>query len=372
MKKILYIFGCCLLLSGCYAGYERNQPPSDLSNRQELQQNVLNNNSDSRVLPELADSEVKTCFNEKDGGKAFLCFENSIKKITLDKGAEEAMKKLKEWYAASPTVQNYCHPLTHSIGHAAIEKYKTLGEANEHGDSFCWSGYYHGAMEEYVEKIGIDKLPAEMPKICENIPGRKSYSFDYYNCVHGLGHGVMAITQDDLFKALEFCDNMEGSWERSSCYGGVFMQNVVNDGLPYHKTWLKPEDPAYPCNASPEKTKETCYLMQTSYMLKVKKYNFSTVFDICSQVEENYRNTCYQSLGRDASGSSISKVEPTRQKCWLGKDENQRSNCIIGAVKDFISYYHSDVQAKELCNSLDNEEIKSLCLKTAEEYYRYF
>jgi hypothetical protein len=246
-----------------------------------------------------------------------------------------------------------------------------VAEAYIHGDSFCWSGYYHGVLEGVVARIGRQKVPDALNNICDGIVGKSSYSFDYYNCVHGLGHGVMAYTQDELFDSLKLCDRIFGTWEQSSCYSGVFMENVIVDNKNHFTKYLKPEDPLYPCDAVDAKYKGTCYLMQTSYMLKVTAGNFSKVFELCSQLEDAYRSTCYQSLGRDASGRSSSDVTTTKNTCELGKNSEQQSNCMIGAVKDFISYFHSDTQAKQLCSVLA-ADLQTLCLSTTESYYKTF
>src|SRR3712207_8409133 len=42
-----------------------------------------------------------------------------------------------------------------------------------------------------------------------------------------------------------------------------------------------------------------------------------------------------------------------RSFCMMGEDYEARSNCVIGAVKDFISYYDGDEQARELCEPFD-------------------
>ena len=112
--------------------------------------------------------------------------------------------------------------------------------------------------------------------------------------------------------------------------------------------------------------------MQTSYMLKVTKYDFKKVFDLCEKADKGYEDTCYRSLGRDASGSSISNVEQTHAKCSLGKNYEQQSNCIVGASKDFVSYFHSDVQAYALCDSLDDKNMTQLCRETVKDYYKVF
>jgi len=111
--------------------------------------------------------------------------------------------------------------------------------------------------------------------------------------------------------------------------------------------------------------------MQTSYMLKLKGGDFAKVFALCGTVGEKYADTCYQSLGRDASGWTTSDPIRTKDYCLLGLDKRAQSNCIVGAVKDLISYFHSDIQAKVFCNLLD-EDLKNICLDTGKNYYRTF
>lgn len=304
-------------------------------------------------------------------GSKFDCYEKFYKNLVKTQGVSAAFADLRAEYNNNSYVLNQCHPLAHVIGSAAVDKYPTVAEAYTHGDSFCWSGYYHGVLEGVVARIGRQQVPDVLNNICDGVTGKSSYSFDYYNCVHGLGHGVMAFTQDELFDSLKLCDRISGGWEQASCYSGVFMENVIVDNKNHFTKYLKPDDPLYPCNAVDAKYKSTCYLMQTSYMLKVTNSDFNKVFDLCSQVEEAYRTTCYESLGRDASGRSSSDLTKTKETCELGKDFDQQSHCIIGAVKDFISYFHSDSQAKLLCNALA-VDLQSLCSGTAESYYKSF
>ena len=82
-------------------------------------------------------------------------------------------------------------------------------------------------------------------------------------------------------------------------------------------------------------------------------------------------DTCYQSLGRDASGKSNSTVGPTVTLCMFGSNADAQQNCIIGAVKDFISYYHSDTQADVLCRVLPGS-LQNICQQTKIAYYRTF
>jgi len=302
----------------------------------------------------------------------FDCYEKYYRSLVAQSnGIKLAFDDLKRRYALNGYVQSQCHPLTHVIGQAAVEHFPNVADAYREGDSFCWSGYYHGVMEGIVGRFGREQALLGLDKICAAIPGKTKYSFDYYNCVHGLGHGLMAISNDELFESLHDCNSLTGSWERGSCYSGVFMENVIVDGKNHVTKYLKPKEPLYPCNAVEEPYKQACYLMQTSYMLKVSNRDFGKLFEWCKDADAGYVDTCYQSAGRDASGSTVSNIIKTKELCLLGKDDRQRSNCVIGAVKDFISYFHSDVQARELCAALPSN-LQKTCLDTAASYYKTF
>lgn len=299
----------------------------------------------------------------------FNCYENYYGNVVKIQGIKQAFDDLKVRYRGDSLAKQFCHPLTHAIGRAASEKFKTLGEAFTKGDNFCSSGYYHGVLEGIAGRLGRKNLLDSLNSICNDIRGKNVYSLDYYNCVHGLGHGLMAITDDELFESLDYCGRLKGSWEQLSCASGVYMENVIIDGLNHKTKYLKKDDPLYPCNASPEKYRGTCFLMQTSYMLKLNNYNFEKTFETCSKVEEIYRNDCYESLGRDVSGFTISNISEAQKICLLGKTQDQKLGCLVGAARDFMYYFHSDKEAKNLCSSLADLNLKTPCLKSVEQYY---
>src|SRR5206468_6430276 len=69
------------------------------------------------------------------------------------------------------------------------------------------------------------------------------------------------------------------------------------------------------------------------------------------------------SLGRDAATISLNQVPGTVARCALGTDREQQANCVIGAVLDFVCYYHSDGQAKQLCAAVD-AALQDVCRST--------
>jgi hypothetical protein len=294
------------------------------------------------------------------------------KSIVDTYGVSVAFSDLKKRYAEDPFVVTMCHPLTHVIGREAMGKlYPTVAAAYAHGDSFCWSGYYHGVLETAIKTIGKDELNSQMNAICADIPGKSTYSFEYYNCVHGLGHGVMGVNDDDLFLALGVCDRLTGDWEQQSCESGVFMENIMEytrEGVSHD---LKLDQPLYPCTAVNDKYKYQCYLGQTSFVLSLNGGDFKKTFDLCASAEGDFRAVCNQSLGRDAANYANHDGATTQTTCELATDPADADNCVIGAVKEFISYYHSLDQANAFCRLFAEPE-RSSCLTTGSQYYSIF
>lgn len=288
----------------------------------------------------------------------FYCSMNHFELITRAFGPKVAMQNLKHEYASRAEIVSDCHQLSHVIGNSAVELYGgDIAQAFNDGDSFCWSGYYHGVVERAVKDTGEASFLKNTNQLCAEIPGKERYSFDYYNCVHGIGHGIMAIEDNELFASLPLCDKLDGEWERKSCYGGVFMENIMVDNRSHFAKYLKKDDLMYPCNSVEKVYKEQCYLMQTSYALSQNGYNFRDTFALCANVEPEFRDTCTQSIGRDASGSTVSNTTRTVTNCSYALDDNQYKNCITGAVKDFISYFHGDNEAQGLCRALPSRFI---------------
>lgn len=297
------------------------------------------------------------------------CFQQKYKDMVISKGLKPTFDQLRVDYAKDPSVVASCHQITHAIGREAAAELKTVEASFSQGDNICWSGYYHGVMEEIASSIGTAKINTTFTSVCNKAAAENRYSFYHYNCVHGLGHGLMAVNQDELFRVLDLCQNYTDNWEKQSCYSGAFMENIMSALQAGNQSkYLKDDDPLYPCTVVKQIYKQQCYLMQTSQALKVLGQDYDKVFALCATTGE-FQNTCNQSLGRDASGGSSSNPQRTSELCMKGQDQAAREHCIIGAVKDFISYFHSDTQAAELCSILDNA-LQPVCNDTKVSYYK--
>ncbi len=322
-------------------------------------------------------SEVATADCSSASLTSYLCYQQRYQDLVRDYGVEAAFGKLKNELTTDEFARSNCHLLTHFIGHAAADLSNDVGTVYSHGDNFCGSGYYHGAMEAIVAKVGPDQILEKANSLCDNLDGYQKYSFYHYNCAHGLGHGFMDIKDNELFDSLKTCDVLTDDWERNRCYGGVFMENVIAKDRPGHSSkYLKADQPLYPCEAVEDRYKNECYQRQTSYALEIQGNNFAKVFDLCAKVKDEFRPACYQGLGWDASVQSLKQGtsdatinESTRNQCLLGKDYEAQFNCSVGAVDYFIRDSYSDTRAKAFCEYF-GWDLRAMCLQEAEEYYK--
>jgi hypothetical protein len=281
--------------------------------------------------------------------ETFGCYQRGFRAIVNAQNPGVALDDLDALYKSDAYVKRECHPLAHAIGHLAYAK----------------SGYHHGLMESYISQFDDRQLRTKMNGICKQDPTHP-YSLAYYNCWHGLGHGLTIRFTQDIFHALRFCNVIGKSWERQSCYSGVFMQNIVANGSGMHRAVdLKPSDPIYPCDAVSEREKPSCYLMQTSYVLQVKHWNLPVAFGICDRVEARYVGTCYRSMGRDISGAALLAPGTIVSQCGLGAAAH-RAECIAGAAANAVYDRHGRSMADALCRLVQPAD-RAACLKATND-----
>lgn len=303
----------------------------------------------------------------------YICYSKYFKARTKAESPKIALTEIGALAKTNSYVLSQCHQLTHSVGHAAFDKYGSLPKAYSLGDSYCWSGYYHGVTESAVGVMSKQQLKSQLNTICAELAEASRYSFDHYNCAHGLGHGLLGVEGDNLFIALTTCDSLSDAWERSSCYGGAFMENVMIESREGGKSqYLKADEPMYPCTAVAIAYKDQCYGMQTSYALSISGYDFARVAALCQNLSDvDFIGKCYRSLGRDASGGTNSDIAATKQRCEVALDAEGKKNCMIGAALDIASYYRDDIQAKAFCLQYEGE-MRFICHRDVVKYTASF
>ena len=153
------------------------------------------------------------------------CRRQAFGNVAFQQGAREALDLFEEKMVDQP-IEADCHRIAHTIGAASLLFYDgSVAKALANGRSTCWSGYYHGVVERSFVGSSRAELPERSREICRDPDIRKT-SFLAYQCVHGLGHGLMIHTSYDLPGSLKVCDSLETPWDSDSCEAGVFMENI--------------------------------------------------------------------------------------------------------------------------------------------------
>jgi cytochrome c553 len=274
------------------------------------------------------------------------CFRQAFANIAYRDGPKKALALLAKDDLSLAGVHTDCHQIAHAIGHGGLAHYKgDAAKALSQGAMTCNSGYYHGVIERAFAGVPRERVTHIARGLCTGHAVTKE-EFLLYQCVHGLGHGLMIYSGLDLPWSLKVCDRLQTGFDRVSCTGGVFMQNLMPGMGTSH--YLRKNDPIYPCNVVSERHKLYCYLMVTSRILAVDGYNWRKTAAWCRRSEPGWVTTCFESYGRDASGSS--QYQPRRTIGLCLEAGKNAGDCIYGAARDYGNNYAGGPQSSRLCN----------------------
>jgi hypothetical protein len=125
----------------------------------------------------------------------------------------------------------------HAIGLAASPSPDQVGETFRRCRPSFQSGCYHGVIQTYFSSLAGDggQVGSEaVNDLCADYRDSDADRWLLFQCVHGMGHGLTAIHGHHLPSALADCDLLRDAWEREGCYGGVFMESIVEATVPHH------------------------------------------------------------------------------------------------------------------------------------------
>lgn len=299
------------------------------------------------------------------------CYQEQLESLLRTHGTEHALDVLVRLTTQDPDVLREAHNYAHHLGRQSFGHYQDATVAFSHCRDTFWSGCYHGVLEAYLRSLP-QVQPQDIAQLCGQHLKTGQSPFLEYQCLHGLGHGLTMYFHHDVPAALAFCDALPAEWEQNSCYGGVFMENIVAFQNPHHahhhghQQWLNPQDPLYPCTAVDKRYQQSCYLMQSSAILTFTDYDFARAFKECARAPAEFVPVCYQSLGRDISGFTLRDPEKVLELCSLAQEDAAVQRCFVGAVKDFIMTYADSRQGLALCRRLP-ETGKNECYTAAGE-----
>lgn len=254
-----------------------------------------------------------------------------------------------------------CHQEAHLTGRKSFEIEGR--EIFRNPDYNCHSGYLHGALEAFMATLRGEDLSKEVEKLCKAFPE----AFSEFECFHGIGHGFEAYVGYDLPQALSECKKLSAPNYQTSCFGGVFMENIMvaegKGAVSGHQTSWVSDDPHFPCNGLDKNynIQFQCYQMQTSRMLQLKPLNFEFLKQECLKSPKDMVGVCFTSMGRDIAGQTLRDPKKILELCRVVPGIYFQS-CIKGALNVVIDFWGKNIvdQPQKLCMILEKED-KNFC-----------
>lgn len=287
------------------------------------------------------DTKLVQCRDEE-------CFQQAFGNIAFLDGTRAAFANLVAVYGSGWT--EGCHRATHAIGSASLARNRgDIARTLADGKPDCGSGFYHGVLERSLVQVRSRKpvaLAGVARTLCAALPDVTPWI--EYQCLHGLGHGLMIATGLNLPISLAVCGRLIRWWDRDACRSGVFMENL-STSYGARSIFLKDDDPIYPCNWVDRPAKRRCYRSIAYRVLGSVGWDFERAAERCASVERGFAGDCFRSLGKDASNHGGREPAPTLEKCALARRFGGEGDCVYGAAQDVTANFADGGRALPLC-----------------------
>ena len=259
-----------------------------------------------------------------------------------------ALDRLRSEIETDDRLSRSCHALVHEIGRKAYHEYGDVGEAMKYRDEVCNSGYLHGIIEtKFSESEDVFR---DMRTMCDEY---RDGGFLGWQCNHGLGHGAMFYTANDLPRSLEMCDALGSSFANSNCANGVFMENFNADQKLHLSEFLKEGDPFYPCMDQAERHKTDCYMYAPTYFLSLHPDDYAGALEWCEGAEPDFESACAFGVGTQTMKENLNDTKFVESVCTGGGPE-QTEPCIRGMAALSVSHHGALGPTREMCARLQS------------------
>lgn len=319
----------------------------------------------------LALAAVEACGSRQSEARK-VCYEAQLLDELQRSGIDAALGMLEALADADVAARASGHLFSHTIGIRGYSPRLPFTESFNQCNDIFLSGCHHGVVQAHLAAHG--ELSAEsVDGVCAPYGADPDGRLLFFQCLHGLGHGLTMHHRYDVPQALESCDLLAGRFSQESCYGGVFMESIVNATDPHHQVQalvaeaddtvgadadqhrehgahshgamamaenvepfeaLREDDPHYPCSILDDRYLGACYMLQTSAMLWLNDWDIAATAASCAEAPEQFRMHCFLSLGRDIGGRTLQDPVKSVRECQKSPRE-YRPSCYSGIMQNF-------------------------------------
>lgn len=316
------------------------------------------------------------------------CYEEILLTIVEKNQIRLAMDALSVLSRLDPGTVARGHDLTHVVGINAWTPNEDVGDVYQSCTGLYQSGCYHGVVQAYLDAKGTDSTT--VAQLCNVIKPAVENMWLRFQCVHGIGHGLVNALSMRLPQALKGCDWLNNGWDATSCYGGAFMEFIVagrgQSHHPHKKTSdssagtgasgpsehdhhqtadsfpaRNPSDPLYPCSVLDPKYQSSCYGMQAGIIIETTGPDWGKIAMACDRAPVGMRPACYQGIGTYLSGFTVRDPVKAIEHCNAGSPA-YKPWCFVGVVKNFIDVTAKADDGLDFCRRVvDQPKVATSC-----------
>ena len=292
-------------------------------------------------------------------------FREEVSELAIKKGPDVAVKRANAIMEQYRLGYDFCHSMASDMGKLAIDTDRDFVKAVSHSDEvlgFCTGGYLHGAAEKALRLSNT--MQKDAAALCGALPAINKPYF-YQTCVHGVGHGLMAATHNNLPEALKLCERSFAGSERyqKACIEGVYMENFDaghgHDDSPA-SPHMNDADMAYPCPIQPEAYKELCYVHSAEHFYHNNPGKYVEALDFCGTIEAAYQGACVKSAAKRMMQNNMHQPEFAEQYC-RSTSPNYFGDCIYGVASGYGEFNPGEEKGREFCGRILLEDNKKYC-----------
>jgi len=332
------------------------------------------------LLGSLADDAVARCKGVAD---LQTCYDNELVK-TMDRVSMEDAFKVTQLVQRLDSAYAYCHVLGHKLAAKETAKdpsgWKTVIARCPSG--VCSNGCIHGAFQERfrTDSFTSEELMqhrSELDDVCEPRMNWSPTGLEQASCYHALGHLLMYITDADIHKSVELCEQIAGAHARTRdfrqlCFDGAFMQIfqplensdfvLIKGKVPTAKDMSKFCSPfkgaqREPCWAeswplvreqilTPEGLSRFCeddilskadrnrcftgmfYVVTAQFQLDSNR-----MLNFCKEIAPTYRGRCYANAASRMIETDYVNIEKAVKLCASAVDDASKDECFAELVQ---------------------------------------
>lgn len=249
------------------------------------------------------------------------------------------------------------HNVFHIFGEELYKK-EGINAIKVCDDSYGF-GCFHGFSTEAIGQKG-EGVIQNLEKACSRDSAAESLG-----CAHGLGHGILEyVGHDNLNKALALCKTLSWKGKLFGCQDGVFMEYNFPNALSATSTKKirdfdenKADDI---CLSVSEEFRRSCFYSLGQWWLR--SITSESAGKLCeAEDDEYYKETCYLGIGNAIVPDTNFNLEESAMRCQEMPTQKGKIVCSNGAYKYLINNPKYKSRADFMCNNFSTQS-KELCL----------